>query len=119
LEKRDDIINFYATKEFKETWKVFLQICKREGKPYSVKIRELITDYSNLHALGNPQQTLPYLFKNGKPYRAPTQCGCGRLATHEFNAENVHLKVCKTCLQSLKMRYDQYSFKPLKMGGDA
>ncbi len=70
MEKREDIINFYATKEFKETWKTFLKICKREGKSYSEKIRELITEYSNLHALGNPQQTLPYLFKNGKPYRA-------------------------------------------------
>lgn len=118
MEKRDDIINFYVTKEFKETWKVFLQICKREGKPYSVKIRELVTDYSNLHALGNPQQTLTHLFKNGKPYRAPSQCPCGRTATHEFHAEKVHMKVCNVCLASLKQRYDQYSIKQLKKGGE-
>jgi len=115
---------FYLPEEMNITWDKFKKIAEREFPEHKQRgktsklLQKLITEYVRLHDLGNPQQTLDHVFKNGKPYRAPLQCPCGRLAEYEFFAENVKMKVCKVCLQSLKMRYEDYGYKPLKKGGD-
>jgi len=113
-----DKLTLYIPPEKKQLIQKASQILERENSSLSKFFVEKIEEYYRLHYEGNPQQTLTHLFKNGKPYRAPSQCGCGRVAEYWFFAENIKLKVCKVCLQSLKMRYTEYATKPLKKGGD-
>jgi len=114
----EDKLTIYIPKEKKDLIKKARLMFLSEGSSLSKFIVEKIEEYYRLHEKGNPQQTLTHLFKNGKPYRAPSQCGCGRIAEYWFFAENIKLKVCKVCLQSLKMRYTEYATKPLKKGGE-
>jgi len=109
---------FYIPQDFEIIFQKLEKILKRENKSLSKWIRENAENYVRLHDAGNPQQILTHILKNGKPHRAPSQCGCGRLAEYWFFAENIKLKVCKVCLQSLKMRYSEYATKLLKKGGD-
>jgi len=111
-------VELYVPEEKKRLIKIAKKLLEKEGKTLSNFFIERLEEYVRLHEAGNPQQTLTHLFKNGKPYRAPSQCGCGRLAEYWFFAENIKLKVCKVCLQSLKMRYSEYATKSLKKGGD-
>lgn len=109
---------FYIPNDFEITFQKLLGILKRENKSVSKWIRENAENYVRLHEPGNPQQTLTRILKHGSAYKAPLQCPCGRLAEYEFNAENVHMKVCSVCLQSLKMRYMEYGVKPIKKRGE-
>ena len=113
-----DKLTLYIPPEKKQLVQKASQILERENSSLSKFFVEKIEDYCKLHGEGNPQQTLTHIFKNGKPYRAPSQCACGRIAEFEFLAENIRIKVCGVCLSSLKMRYDQYAVKPLKKRGE-
>ena len=48
------IIRSFCIRE-EETWKKFIEICKREQESASVKIEEFVKDYVLKHDEGNPQ----------------------------------------------------------------
>jgi len=50
--------SFYAPEWFKETWRRFQEIAKREGRSASLIIRELVKTYVEHHWPGNPQMRL-------------------------------------------------------------
>jgi len=64
-----DKITIYIPPEKKEIILKSKLLFIREGSSLSKFILEKIEEYYRLHEAGNPQQTLTYIFKNGKPYK--------------------------------------------------
>jgi hypothetical protein len=50
--------SFYASEEFRQTWRRFLEIARREGKNASILLREFVKIYVEKHWPGNPQMRL-------------------------------------------------------------
>ena len=67
---------FYIKPECQITITKLAEILEREGKSVSQWILDNAESYVRLHEPGNPQQTLTYIIKNGKPYRARTPSDC-------------------------------------------
>jgi|GEM_PF-4758920 len=62
--------SFYAPAWFKETWRRFLEIAKREGRNASIILREFVKSYVEIHWPGNPQTRLTSFTEGGPAEKA-------------------------------------------------
>lgn len=85
------------------------KILNREGSSLSKKFLEDLEKYVRLHEPGNPQQTLDYITKTGKAYRAPLVCErCGKedvsQLTEAIFISGAKLKECDDCFNHAEKR---------------